>query len=40
MRGLGLHHLEAANSAYGFLPSAPNQTFTQSFELSIGGKVI
>ena len=32
--------VEAANSAYGFLPSAPSQTFTQSFELSIGGKVI
>jgi hypothetical protein len=32
--------VEAANSAYGLLPSAPSQTFTQSFELSIGGKVI
>lgn len=32
--------VEAANSAYGFLPSAPSQTFTQSFELSIGGTVI
>ena len=32
--------VEAANSAYGFLPSAPSQTFTQSFELSIGGEVI
>jgi hypothetical protein len=32
--------VEAANTAYGFLPSAPSQTFTQSFELSIGGKVI
>jgi hypothetical protein len=32
--------VEAANSAYGFLPSAPSQTFTQSFELSVGGKVI
>jgi hypothetical protein len=32
--------VEAANSAYGLLPSAPSQSFTQSFELSIGGKVI
>jgi hypothetical protein len=32
--------VEAANSAYGFLPSAPSQTYTQSFQLSSGGKVI
>ena len=32
--------VEAANSAYGLLPSALSRTFAQSFELSIGGKVI
>lgn len=32
--------VEAANSAYGLLPSALSRTFAQSFGLSIGGKVI
>jgi hypothetical protein len=32
--------VEAANSAYGLLPSALSRTFAQSFELSSGGKVI
>lgn len=32
--------VEAANTMYSFLPNTPSQTFTQSFGLSIGGKVI
>ncbi|WP_198651486.1 hemopexin repeat-containing protein [Dyella sp. C11] len=32
--------VEAANSMYSLLPSAPSQTFTQSFGLSVGGVVI
>lgn len=32
--------VEAANNAYGLLPSVLSRTFAQSFELSIGGKVI
>jgi hypothetical protein len=32
--------VEAANSAYSLLPAAPSNSFTQSFGLSIGGKVI
>ena len=32
--------VEAANSAYSLLPAAPSHSFTQSFGLSIGGKVI
>jgi hypothetical protein len=32
--------VEAANSAYGLLPSAPSHTFAQSFRLSLGGIVI
>ncbi|WP_445145847.1 hemopexin repeat-containing protein [Dyella sp. Tek66A03] len=32
--------VEAANSAYSLLPNTPSQSFTQSFGLSVGGKVI
>ena len=32
--------VEAANTMYSFLPDTPSQTFTQSFGLSVGGKVI
>ena len=32
--------VEAANSMYSLLPDTPSQSFTQSFGLSVGGKVI
>ena len=31
---------EAANSMYSLLPDTPSNSFTQSFGLSVGGKVI
>jgi hypothetical protein len=32
--------VEAANSMYSLLPDTPSNSFTQSFGLSVGGKVI
>jgi hypothetical protein len=32
--------VEAANSTYSLLPDTPSNSFTQSFGLSVGGKVI